>query len=301
MDEHGTPSDTMGELTPEDAVLLDQLIENGFNPEALEGIDEQTRSRAARLVAVMGLMDDYPVEQVTSDQKESLVAATMARIDRAEAEQQDRMRLDSGGRLPRLRLREFVAIAAVLIFGLAIILPMIRSTSSLENTDVRTARLFDISKALSAFETDHDGQLPSMQLEDAGFHDAIGHSPSMLDISPCGDYGLDENAIDEAKAQFSFHSQQSPKINRVSFPGTTVIISDRNLYLERVLDGESIPDVQLQPLVLMSDGSVKASSCLFSQDHIWDCDRQRKAGKPVIEIFLIHSRGPQGSSPASND
>ena len=66
MDEHGTPSDTMGELTPEDAVLLDQLIENGFNPEALEGIDEQTRSRAARLVAVMGLMDDYPVEQVTS-------------------------------------------------------------------------------------------------------------------------------------------------------------------------------------------------------------------------------------------
>ena len=302
MDERGTPSDAMGDLNPGDAALLEQLIEVNFDPAALEGVDEQTRARAGRMAAMLGLLDDYPVEPVTSDQQESLVAATMARINRAETEQHDRMRIEPGGRLPRVRLREFVAIAAVLILGLAIILPMIRSGSSIQDTTIRRAQLGQFYTALSAFESDHDGEAPSMQLEDPAFKQAIDHDPVMLDTSKLGqEYGLDKEVAEQAQGQFSFHSQQAPKIFRINFQGATVIISDRNLYLDRALGGESLPDVPLQPLVLKSDGEVGLSSCRVSQDHIWDCDKHRKAGKPVIEIFLIHSRGSQASESTPGD
>ncbi|MEE2908655.1 MAG: hypothetical protein VX527_12590 [Planctomycetota bacterium] len=303
MDDRKTPSDTVGDMNPGDEALLEQLIDVNFDPSALQGVDDATRARAERLAALMGLLQEYPVETVTDDQRESLIAATMARINRSNAAQQNRMQLQPGGRLPRVRLREFVAIAAVLIVGLVIILPMIRSTSTLENTDLRTARLLDFSKALDAFAGDHDGELPSIQMDDPLYEQAIDHNPTMLDVSQCADgYGLDQDLITQAQQQFSFHSQQAPKIFRVNIQGGTVIISDRNLYLERVLDGQALPEESThRPLVLKSDGSAGISPCLVSQDHIWDCDRQRRAGKPVIEIFLIHARTPADSGSTTSN
>ena len=94
-----------------DTELLDHLVEVGFDISALNSLDDETRHRAERLVAMLGLLDSYPVDPPSGEQRDSLIAATLARINREEHEQRDRMRLDSTARLPRLRLREFVAIA----------------------------------------------------------------------------------------------------------------------------------------------------------------------------------------------
>ena len=102
-----------------------------FNIDDLKGVDDQMRERARKLLGMMGLLDEYPVEAVSAEDRETLISATMLRIDREMDDQAERMKLDPVARLPRLRLREFVAVAAVLIAGLAIALPLFSKASRL--------------------------------------------------------------------------------------------------------------------------------------------------------------------------
>ena len=114
MEDSGIQSGDFANLNPQDADLFDRLVDVEFNIDDLKGVDDQMRERARKLLGMMGLLDEYPVEAVSAEDRETLISATMLRIDREMDDQAERMKLDPVARLPRLRLREFVAVAAVL-------------------------------------------------------------------------------------------------------------------------------------------------------------------------------------------
>ena len=178
MEDSGIQSGDFANLSPQDADLFDRLMDVEFNIDDLKGVDDQMRERARKLLGMMGLLDEYPVEAVSAEDRETLISATMLRIDREMDDQAERMKLDPVARLPRLRLREFVAVAAVLIAGLAIALPLFSKASRLENTNITQASLGNFSKALEAFADDHDSKYPSKQ-------DDLGAQVCFLEV-PCG-------------------------------------------------------------------------------------------------------------------
>ncbi len=302
MEDSGIQSGDFANLAPQDADLFDKLVDVDFNIDALEGVDDHMRDRARRLVSMIGLLDDYPVEAINDEDRETLISATMLRIDREMDDQADRMRLDPVARLPRLRLREFVAIAAVLVAGVTIALTVFTRTSQLENTNISQASLGNFSKALEAFADDHDSKYPSkpVDLGDQG----PGHELWHIDIDQCAEYGLDPALLNNPRRPnlpnngYSFHSQLNQRIDRVSCLNQ-IIISDGNLLLMGKADPTSSNE---SPMVLYGGGKAdKLSSCWVDGDHIWDWDRQRAAGHPMIEIFLVHGKSSKQADQGSKN
>ena len=106
----------MPTLSDADANMLDRLVEAEFDPSKITGLDAADQARLDRLVSFMGLLDAYPVEDLSSEDRSTLVNATLARIDRAEGEQVDRMRLQPGaGSTSRMGVPELIAVAAIII------------------------------------------------------------------------------------------------------------------------------------------------------------------------------------------
>ena len=68
-------TDPRNELCPEDRRLLAELAETGFDPETLAALTPAERERAERLMGLLDLLRDYPVE----DGDDTLVHATFAR------------------------------------------------------------------------------------------------------------------------------------------------------------------------------------------------------------------------------
>ena len=300
MEDSGIQSGDFANLNPQDADLFDRLVNVEFNIDDLKGVDDQMRERARKLLGMMGLLDEYPVEAVSAEDRETLISATMLRIDREMDDQAERMKLDPVARLPRLRLREFVAVAAVLIAGLAIALPLFSKASRLENTNITQASLGNFSKALEAFADDHDSKYPSKQVDlgDMG----PGYQPWHIDLSQCFEYGIKPAHLDnpcrpnQPGNGYSFHSQMDSRIDRFSCQGR-IIVSDGNLLLEK---SNTQPGAFVSPSVLYQGGKAdKLDSCWVGEDHIWDWDRQRAAGRPMIEIFLVHGKSPKQADQGS--
>jgi hypothetical protein len=114
-------------LRPEDERLLDELLESGFDPGVLERMEPEARERGERLIHMLGLLHDYPVE----DGDDTLVHATLARIDRFERDRVDRMRIEEDGdagssaRRHRFRLPDLVSAAAILLIAIGLLWPAI--------------------------------------------------------------------------------------------------------------------------------------------------------------------------------
>lgn len=295
-----SPHDEPIHMEPADAALLDRLVESGFDPSIFEHDEESTQARGERLVAMLGLLGDYPVEPLAEDQRDTLVAATLARIDREEDAQRDRMRLDSSARLPRLRLREFVAIAAVIIVGAAIVFPMMQQTAELDRFQTSQANLLGLSAALTQFERDHSGEAPATTISDEDYRAVLNFSPTILDVVQLQQYGLEkEHLLNPMRpgvdCGYSFHSQEGDRIFRNTLPASMAIASDRNPFLDLVLSGQSAEsEGDMKVCLLLQDGSVALAPCRVTvgpeEDHIWDCDQRRELGPLAKDIFLIHGR-----------
>mgnify|MGYP001345596971 CR=1 FL=1 len=123
----------MPDLCDADAALLDQLVECGFEPSRIEGLDAEQQQRLDRLVAMFGLLDAYPVEPLSDEDRDTLVHATLARIDREEDGRAERLRFDPGTSAggSRFGAFELVAVAAIIILGLSVIFPMMNAARDL--------------------------------------------------------------------------------------------------------------------------------------------------------------------------
>ena len=150
------------QLSPDDQRLLNALVDHGFEIDSME-LSEGDRARAESLCCLFGLLNDYPVE----DGDATLVDATLALIDRAEHDRSVRMSLDpeTGGGFGgfRIRVPDFITVAAVLLIVASIALPMMRH---LRHQSIDTAcanNMRTLSYAFANYAADYDGRLPMAQ------------------------------------------------------------------------------------------------------------------------------------------
>jgi len=297
-------------LSPADAAMLDRLIEVGFDVDRLGELSDEDQRRAACVMAIMGVLDGYePADATGSVDLETLVDATLARIDRAESEREERMQLaaaaESGGGGFRLKLPEFIAVAAVLLIIASIMFPIL---SSLKNQRLDT-RCLDNMRAMGTgmtrYAADNGGLIPTIAT--AGFGGLFGDASDMLDSKPLADGSYcDHGCMDcpscsgQQPLGASFSYQIGPRGSHGPWntPGVTVMLGDRNPILEALVAGEfydpeapSANHAGRVQNVLLSDGSTVALRMpSFGDDHIWvrQFSTINAQGTLVPDVFLGH-------------
>ena len=157
------PRDAHFELSPNDQRILDDLIEASFDLDAMEPISEAERERAVALSDLFGLLNDYPVE----DADDTLLHATLARINRHDGAQVSRMKLDpdlvettklQGGR--RFPLPDFISIAAVILIAVGIGWPVFNQmrNRSVEMQCANNMRV--LAEAFNNYASDYSNYMP---------------------------------------------------------------------------------------------------------------------------------------------
>lgn len=105
-----------GELCPDDAAVLDRLVDAGFDPGAAE---PRLAQRAQRQLGLLSLLD---IDPGAEDEKERRIRDTLLAVQRAIDEHDDRMRLEaSRARGGRIQFADLVSVAALLLIGSAVL------------------------------------------------------------------------------------------------------------------------------------------------------------------------------------
>jgi hypothetical protein len=173
------------ELSPDDQRVLDEFCASGFDEQALQRLAPGDRPRAERLVQLLGLMRDYPVE----DGDETLVHATLAGIDRHESERAQRMTIDPmeaqelrARRLRRLPLPSLVTVAATILIGASIILPILHNLRQEQVDMKRLNNLRYVSVAVDNYAADYDGAIPTARAGLSGVADAFADTINLTPL-----------------------------------------------------------------------------------------------------------------------
>ena len=283
----------MPDLCDADAALLDQLVECGFEPSRIEGLDAEQQQRLDRLVAMFGLLDAYPVEPLSDEDRDTLVHATLARIDREEDGRAERLRFDPGASAggSRFGAFELVAVAAIIILGLSVIFPMMNAARDSSTRSTQRNNLAQIGGGLFNFADANEGWLPESAA--AEWDPVFGEETSRLQMGPLVEGGY----LDPAKFNFknpgwSFQTQPKTHTFQVAPEQLTVWIGDRNPtldYVEISGDHHTITvAITWSPSVLLSDGSV-----LDLPDHSFNGDDMRLPDPECrnldhADVFLSH-------------
>jgi len=150
------PGDLPGhQLCDADMRVLDFLAEHGFDASRLELLPPEDRPRAMALIRQMQVLDHYPA----GDSDDSLVDATLARIDRWEAARESSMRLRVG-RFSNFRAADFVGVAALIMVGLGVLLPIAAHAREQRLNTVCGNNMRSLHDAFGAYAHDHGGALP---------------------------------------------------------------------------------------------------------------------------------------------
>lgn len=149
-------------LGAEDSRVLDLLVGIGLDPARVAELDSSDRLRAEAILRHLGALDAWTVEPP----HESLVDATLARIDRYEADREAALRIGSGGRpRRRMRLADILGVAAMLMLASAVALPMLSQMRASSLAAVCANNLRTVASGLTAYAADSNGSMPVL----AGF------------------------------------------------------------------------------------------------------------------------------------
>ena len=300
MDQRSEPQD---ELRPEDRRLLAELAETGFDPETMAVLTPAGRERGERLMGLLNLLRDYPVE----DGDDTLVHATLARIDRYEEEQAARLSFDSRREesLPRRRIRvpDFISVAAVVLIALGVILPTVNHVRQ-KSLDTRCQdNLRFVGYAFSSYAGDNLGALPVAR---AGAFDSVAN---LLNLSPLvqGDYcdlgHLSCPGKHGDRASYSYQCQV-PDVRMMwsNAPRAMVVLGDRNPLIDAYWSHEHKPPTTISinhggrgQNVLRNDGVVDwlEQPLVAGGDNIWLPEGEselRRGAAPLStsDVFLAH-------------
>ncbi len=151
-------SEQLTQLSTEDQRVLDALIGVGFDPAALP---EPDRERGEKLAAVMGLLDHLPAPSPGDLLAErTIAAATRARYHGADADFGS-----AGGWKPPVRLRDLVAVAAVLIVAISIAIPSLDHSRANSHKATSQANMLGAFTGLTQYAEANDGRLPQVQFK----------------------------------------------------------------------------------------------------------------------------------------
>lgn len=170
------------DLSSNDRRVLDALIDNGFDIEALEPLSEADRQRARRVTTLFGLMNDYPVE----DSEPVLIDATMARIDKHDRELGACLRFDqhqeeqfTGRR--RIPLPNLISIAAMILIAVSVMWPIL---GNIRRESIRARQINNLMLVQSAVENyanDYNGKWPTAR---AGLTDGVRSLSDVINLTP---------------------------------------------------------------------------------------------------------------------
>lgn len=293
--------DPQGELCPEDRRLLAELAETGFDPDTLAALTPAERERGQRLMGLMDLLRDYPVD----DGDDTLMHATLARIDRFEEEQAARLSFDTRNEeiAPRRRIRvpDFISVAAVVLIGFGVMVPTVNHVRQ-KSIDVRCAdNLRYVGYAFSSYAGDNLGALPVAR---AG---AFGSLPNILNLSPLyqGDYcQLDHIGCPGKHGDHASYSYQCqvPEVRMTwgNAPRAMVVLGDRNPLIDAFYSEQNKPPTSISinhggrgQNVLRNDGHVNwlEQPVIAGGDNIWlpeGATEIRKGAAPnsLTDVFL---------------
>ncbi|MEE3002371.1 MAG: hypothetical protein VX908_06750 [Planctomycetota bacterium] len=288
----------MPTLTDADAHMLDRLVDAEFDPSKITGLDAADQARLDRIVSILGLLDSYPVAELSSEDRTTLVHATLTRIDRAESEQNDRMRLEPGsGPASRMGVPELIAVAAIFIFGLSLIFTMMNATRETSTRSVHRHNLAQIGGAFFNHAGDNDGILANTNAPE--WDSLFGETTNRLDLQPLveQDYLASDVPGLQDESRWSYQTQPRTHVFQASQPAMTVLMGNRNPYMTRgivevwkdkVKIGTFPATFTWSPSVLLSDGSIQDI-----EGHAYEGDDMRTPDPlcrdlEQADVFLTH-------------
>lgn len=295
------------ELSPADQRIVDAFIEAGFNAEVIESPSPDDRRRTAALTSLFELLEDYPVE----DGDSTLVHATLARIDRHEHNRAARMSfnnaaMEADGRpRRRLRLPDFISVAAVILIGASVIWPVstrIRQHSIDLGCD---NNLRVLASAFDQYAGDWGGAVPTAQ---AGLFqtwtpdakNAINLKP-LIDQGYCNTGHLRCPGNELPGESYSYQFQTDGFHPHWGVSRMTVLLGDRNPLVDAARAGQVIATLSGSlnhggrgENVLCSDGTTQwLVRPVVAGDNIWlpgTVTFLREGDRPTDpgDVFLAH-------------
>lgn len=270
------------ELSPQDARLLDALVESGFDARAIEGLDLDERRRVQAIANLFGLLEDYPVE----DADDTLAHATLARIDRHEEDRTARLNFESAQEAPRRRFRmpDFISVAAVILIGASIAWPL---ASHMRQRAIDTGcsdNLRRMGLAFSHYAGDYQGMMPVAQ--QAGlfsnwfpaYHNVINLQPLMAGRY-CSTGDMDCPGHEGMYGESYSYQWQLPDHRPLWGPGRlTLVLGDRNPLIDAFIAARVVPPLSMSlnhsgrgQNVLASDGATVwlVQPVVGGNDNIW--------------------------------
>jgi len=294
-----------------DPLVIDRAIETGcWQPQTGEPqvIDEASRVRLSRVMTLMGLLEEYPVELDSEADGKLLVAATMARIDRHRMALRPESEADldiARSARRRIRIPDFISVAAVLLIP---VLQRVRISSM----DMACAdNLRRTATGFTLYAGDFGGNVPTFtagasRLFPAGY-EAV-HPGALLDGGYCelGHLGCPGHHHDQTGPHGRMYGHQmvvpGQRMSWVAPVRLSVVIGDRSPLVDAFREGFEIAPEALSGShggrgqnVLQIDGAVLwlRMPVREGHDNLWlphGMNRLQPGARPVAidDAFIVH-------------
>ncbi len=285
-------------LCEADCDLLDALVECGFELDQFEG---EARIRAERLVSLLGLINQYPVESIEGP---ALVAATMLCIDQYERGRRQPVIATLGaeaGASPRFpggfNWRSTLTAAAAILILVSVTVPMLANMRRTALQQACLSGIGNIALGLTNYANTYDNSLPirTASAPNGNWLESRANSANLFHLAKAGfatfeDLTCPGNPFAEsgsvlaalenwpsAKAtSFSYQNVMTDKRPRWNTAPTMVILADKSPVVEAAHRGQPISINTLSAShrrgqnALLSDGSgMWLDSAQFGNDNIW--------------------------------
>ena len=286
-------------LTKADAEMLDQLVDVGFDLGQLEYLTPEDEQRAKSILNMLGLLDAYPVE----DASDTLIDATLARIDQYEAQRSARMQihapeLETTKRGFRIRMPDLISVAAMILVTVSVFAMLSKSARNQSINNECASNMAMVGRGLFDYAVDHNGNTPTQQAAEVASLFG-GVAPERTDAELLAEEGYcQHNHLNcpghgEESGGFSFQTQSAETWNAIQKQGKVFfLMSDRNPILDKMLAKQQYDPLTPSPSHgslgqnhLRDDGSIVSGAApVFGGDLIWILDGKNRG----IDIFLTH-------------
>ena len=156
-------------LSDDDARVFDTLAEDGLDLDSIDSMTGDDRKRAEKIKNLLCLLDEYPVE----DASEDLLNATLARVNRAEEERNQRLQIQTASELSnqlsgrRLRFPDLFATAAMLLLAVGVIWPVMNHARQTRMTVLDHDNMTEVHDGMSTFASANNGATPMQSVAQA--------------------------------------------------------------------------------------------------------------------------------------
>lgn len=303
--------DLFDSLSPDDQRLVDELVECGFSRAVIDSLPARDRDRAETIMSLFELLEDYPVD----DADETLVHATLARIDRHEDQAAARMAFasaggggEAGSGRRRIRIPDFISIAAVILIGVSVVWPVTSHIRQRSFAAGCASNLRQIGTAFSQYANDYDNAMPMVMTNygpDMSW-DKVHHAVNLNPLIMGGYCELSHmqcpGHADQIGESFSYRWQLPGERATWGIHTVTVVLGDRNPIIDAARSGRFIPPLSVSlnhggrgQNTLDSDGTVLwlQQPLIRVNDNIWlpsGLTSIRPGDRPTdpADVFLAH-------------